>query len=250
MNNTQRNKIILDNIDLIKSVSTSYYGRILSASRMYSTEDIINELIPVMIRCISRYDPLRSPFRRFCRKRMVGHVLDLIRTHNHVNIPRSVWKKHKEQGYETYEQFYQPFSIDSLVDEKHLDTFADVLSCKNASQEELLLLKEFGTACVHAFNSLGSRRTKKLINAHAFHGHTLTSLSDMFGVTASRLSQISKKARKVMLVHVKKVYPLVNIEQVGMGRTAKPDKRLSATLKNIGTPELIRFVAFLTKDRK
>jgi len=241
---------LLAHMDLINIVARSYYGRLLTANPAYDVEDLVNELVIVMMRCINRHDPAQRDLRTFSRRRLYGHVLDLIRAQDQVKIPRSVWKKCKTAPLDG---FYKLFSIDKLMlDEEKSNPLSSTLFDNHISAEEQLLLKEFAATCLSAFNRLKSDRTKAIILSHVFHGHTFESLVDLFYVTETRLCQITNVARRVMLARVKKSYP--NICRVqGMNKpytVPKTDKQLSTSLTNIGIYELIRFVTFLTRDEK
>lgn len=245
-----RNKLILDHMDLINVVARSYYGKLLTINPAYDVEDLVNELVIVMMRCIGRYNPLKAGLNPFSRRRLYGHILDLIRAQDQVRIPRSVWKKCKTVPLD---QFYKLLSIDKLIlEEESSKPFSDILFDNNISAEEALLLKEFASTCLSAFNRLKSDRTKEIILSHVFHGHTFESLVDLFGVTETRLCQITNVARRVMFAYVKKAYP--NICRVkGMNKpytVPKTDKQLSTSLTQLGTWELTRFVTFLTRDQK
>lgn len=162
------------------------YALAVARRRFGRSPEVESDALLGLLRAAQRFDPSKSNFRTYVARRVLGEVLDGLRSRDH--LPRSMREKVDQDHYDN--RVAPPISIDLLRQGSSFD-IPMPRQADEPTEREMAL----AAALVWAHTAqLCSPREREALRLYVREGLTMTEIGERFGVTESRVSQIIKRA--------------------------------------------------------
>ncbi len=188
-----KKELVLEHLPLVKKVANKIYNRIPEG--VVDFEELVNTGVIGLIKAIDRYDEKRAKFSTYAYIKIRGEILDYLRKLDF--LPRSVRGKIKKGEVEDLKEEIASFiSIEEkLFSESDRFTIKDTLVSSNPTPEEELILNDMKSRLADAISRL-SDREKLILQLIFVEELDLKSISEILGISVSRVSQIKTAALK------------------------------------------------------
>jgi len=188
-----KKELVLEHLPLVKKVANKIYNRIPEG--VVDFEELVNTGVIGLIKAIDRYDEKRAKFSTYAYIKIRGEILDYLRKLDF--LPRSVRGKIKKGEVEDLKEEIVSFiSIEEkLFSESDRFTIKDTLVSSNPTPEEELILNDMKSRLADAISRL-SDREKLILQLIFVEELDLKSISEILGISVSRVSQIKTAALK------------------------------------------------------
>lgn len=188
-----KKELVLEHLPLVKKVANKIYNRIPEG--VVDFEELVNTGVIGLIKAIDRYDEKKAKFSTYAYIKIRGEILDYLRKLDF--LPRSVRGKIKKGEVEDLKEEIVSFiSIEEkLFSESDRFTIKDTLVSSNPTPEEELILNDMKSRLADAISRL-SDREKLILQLIFVEELDLKSISEILGISVSRVSQIKTAALK------------------------------------------------------
>jgi len=188
-----KKELVLEHLPLVKKVANKIYNRIPEG--VVDFEELVNTGVIGLIKAIDRYDEKKAKFSTYAYIKIRGEILDYLRKLDF--LPRSVRGKIKKGEVEDLKEEIASFiSIEEkLFSESDRFTIKDTLVSSNPTPEEELILNDMKSRLADAISRL-SDREKLILQLIFVEELDLKSISEILGISVSRVSQIKTAALK------------------------------------------------------
>ncbi len=188
-----RKDLVIEHLPLVKKVASKIYSRIPEG--IVDFEELVNTGVIGLIKAIDRYDSNRAKFSTYAYIKIRGEILDYLRKLDF--LPRSVREKVKNgEISDLREEIATLISIEEKLfsnSERYL--VKDILVSGEPGPEELLLREEAKEVLASAIAEL-SEKEQLVLQLIFVEELDLKSISEILGVSVSRVSQIKSGALK------------------------------------------------------
>ncbi len=193
----ERDKLVLDNLQLVKKVASKIYYRIPKGEIEF--DELVNIGVIGLMKAIEKYDKEKANFSTYAYIRIRGEILDYLRSLD--ILPRGLRDKVKK-GEIVDENMDIPLSNSAifLSIEKAIDgtddlKFVDTLVSKLESPEEYAEKSELREKLLKVLDTL-SEKEKQILQMIYFEEKDLKDISEKLNISISRISQIKSQALK------------------------------------------------------
>ncbi|RKQ63245.1 RNA polymerase sigma-28 (SigD/FliA/WhiG) subunit [Thermovibrio guaymasensis] len=188
-----RKEIVLEHLPLVKKVANKIYKRIPEG--VVDFEELVNTGVIGLIKAIDKYDEKKAKFSTYAYIKIRGEILDYLRKLDF--LPRSVRGKIKKGEIEDLKEEIASFISleEKLFSESDRFTVKDTLVSNNPTPEEELILSDMKNRLADAIRKL-SEREKLVLQLIFVEELDLKSISEVLGISVSRVSQIKSAALK------------------------------------------------------
>ena len=188
-----RKEIVLEHLPLVKKVANKIYKRIPEG--VVDFEELVNTGVIGLIKAIDKYDEKKAKFSTYAYIKIRGEILDYLRKLDF--LPRSVRGKIKKGEIEDLKEEIASFISleEKLFSESDRFTVKDTLVSNNPTPEEELILSDMKNRLADAIRKL-SEREKLVLQLIFVEELDLKSISEVLGISVSRVSQIQSAALK------------------------------------------------------
>ena len=185
--------LILEHLPLVKKVASRIYRRIPEG--VLDFDELVNTGVIGLIKAIERYDSNRAKFSTYAYIKIRGEILDYLRKLDFLS--RSTREKLKNNGISDMKEEIVAFlSIEEkLFGNSERYTLKDILASDKPDPEDLLLKKEAKEILASAISKL-SEKEQLVLQLIFVEELDLKSISEILGVSVSRVSQIKSGAIK------------------------------------------------------
>ena len=193
---TLKKQIIMNYTNLVHYV---IYNSKFVSQTILEDSDYYQFGIEGLSEAIDRFDPdYGTKFETYAIQRIRGKILDEIRK---VQVkPRKVASDNNEKYYYTNVSLHKPIGQDesSLLYETIPDTDTDVPDVTAEKNEEKALL-------IEAIKDL-NERDRQILSLYYFENLNYKEISEILGITVSRVSQIHSKIIKMLKTKLTSIY--------------------------------------------
>ncbi len=188
-----RKDLVIEHLPLVKKVASKIYSRIPEG--IVDFEELVNTGVIGLIKAIDRYDSNRAKFSTYAYIKIRGEILDYLRKLDF--LPRSVREKVKNgEISDLREEIATLISIEEkLFSNSERYSVKDILVSGEPGPEELLLREEAKEVLASAIAEL-SEKEQLVLQLIFVEELDLKSISEILGVSVSRVSQIKSGALK------------------------------------------------------
>ena len=197
MEKKEREKLILENISLVKKVASKIYYRLPKGDIEF--DDLVNVGVIGMMKAIEKYDSDKAKFSTYAYIKIRGEILDYLRSLD--IVPRTVRDKIKkepplEEGKSVpLSNTAVMVSIEKALSSDESLKIVDTLVSKRETPEEEVIKEDQKEKLLQAIDLL-SEKEKKVLQMLYFEEKDLKSVADEINVSVSRVSQIKSEAIK------------------------------------------------------
>ncbi|WP_456392411.1 sigma-70 family RNA polymerase sigma factor [Persephonella sp.] len=192
-----RDKLILENLSLVKKVASKIYYRLPKGDIEF--DDLVNVGVIGLIKAIEKYNKDKAKFSTYAYIKIRGEILDYLRSLD--IVPRTVRDKiKKEKPIEEGKPVPVSNTAVMVSIEKALssdDSFRiiDTLVSSRETPEEEVIREDQKEKLLEAIQML-SEKEKKVLQMLYFEERDLKSVAEEINVSVSRVSQIKSEAVK------------------------------------------------------
>ena len=197
MEKKEREKLILDNISLVKKVASKIYYRLPKGDIEF--DDLVNVGVIGLMKAIQRYDKDKAKFSTYAYIKIRGEILDYLRSLD--IVPRTVRDKIKkepplEEGKPVpLSNTAVMVSIEKALSSDESLKIVDTLVSNRETPEEEVIKEDQKEKLMYAVNLL-SEKEKKVLQMLYFEERDLKTVAKEINVSVSRVSQIKSEAIK------------------------------------------------------
>ncbi|WP_293446486.1 sigma-70 family RNA polymerase sigma factor [Persephonella sp.] len=197
MEKKEREKLILENISLVKKVASKIYYRLPKGDIEF--DDLVNVGVIGLMKAIEKYDSDKAKFSTYAYIKIRGEILDYLRSLD--IVPRTVRDKIKkepplEEGKSVpLSNTAVMVSIEKALSSDESLKIVDTLVSKRETPEEEVIKEDQKEKLLQAIDLL-SEKEKKVLQMLYFEEKDLKSVADEINVSVSRVSQIKSEAIK------------------------------------------------------
>ena len=197
MEKKEREKLILDNISLVKKVASKIYYRLPKGDIEF--DDLVNVGVIGLMKAIQKYDKDKAKFSTYAYIKIRGEILDYLRSLD--IVPRTVRDKIKketplEEGKTVpLSNTAVMVSIEKALSSDDSLKIVDTLVSEKETPEEEVIREDQKEKLLQAVNLL-SEKEKKVLQMLYFEERDLKSVASEINVSVSRVSQIKAEAIK------------------------------------------------------
>ncbi|WP_456464457.1 sigma-70 family RNA polymerase sigma factor [Persephonella sp.] len=197
MEKKEREKLILDNISLVKKVASKIYYRLPKGDIEF--DDLVNVGVIGLMKAIKKYDKDKAKFSTYAYIKIRGEILDYLRSLD--IVPRTVRDKIKketplEEGKTVpLSNTAVMVSIEKALSSDDSLKIVDTLVSEKETPEEEVIREDQKEKLLQAVNLL-SEKEKKVLQMLYFEERDLKSVASEINVSVSRVSQIKAEAIK------------------------------------------------------
>ena len=188
-----RKELILEHLPLVKKIASKIYRRIPEGAVEF--EELVNTGVIGLIKAIDRYDENKAKFSTYAYIKIRGEILDYLRKLDF--LPRNVREKVKNGELDALKEEIAAFVSleEKLFENSDRFTVKDILSSSERSPEEEVILAELRQRLAEAISKLPEK--EQLVLQLVFVEELdLKSISEVLGISVSRVSQIKSAALK------------------------------------------------------
>jgi len=191
----QRSKkeIILENLPLVKKIAGAIYRRIPEG--VVEFDELVNTGVIGLIKALDKYDEKRSKFSTYAYIKIRGEILDYLRRLD--PLPRNLREKIKNSDWEDYREevlFFISLERELFNGSENLRV-KDTLQGDTPNPEEVVLRQELIELLSRAISELPERE-QLVLQLLFVEELDLKSVSEILGISVSRVSQLKAEALK------------------------------------------------------
>lgn len=195
--------LVVEHLPLVKKVASRIYRRIPEG--VVDFDELVNTGVIGLIKAIDRYDSNRAKFSTYAYIKIRGEILDYLRRLDF--LPRSAREKLKNNEIsEVKDEVVAFLSLEErLFGNSERYALKDLLVSDEPDPEDLLLRREAKENLASAISRL-SEKEQLVLQLIFVEELDLKSISEILGVSVSRVSQIKsgaiKKLKKFVEVQI------------------------------------------------
>ncbi|SNZ08116.1 RNA polymerase, sigma 28 subunit, SigD/FliA/WhiG [Persephonella hydrogeniphila] len=204
MDKKEREKLILDNLSLVKKVASKIYYRLPKGDIEF--DDLVNVGVIGLMKAIEKYDKDKARFSTYAYIKIRGEILDYLRSLD--IVPRTVRDKIKkepplEEGKPVpLSNTAVMVSIEKALSSDESFKIIDTLVSGRETPEEEVIKEDQKEKLLKALELL-SEKEKKVLQMLYFEEKDLKAVAEEINVSVSRVSQIKSEAiKKLKSVYV------------------------------------------------
>ncbi len=191
----QRSKkeIILENLPLVKKIAGAIYRRIPEG--VVEFDELVNTGVIGLIKALDKYDEKKSRFSTYAYIKIRGEILDYLRKLD--PLPRNLREKIKNSDWEDYKEevlFFISLERELFNGSESL-RIKDTLQGDTPNPEEVVLRQELIELLSRAISELPERE-QLVLQLLFVEELDLKSVSEVLGISVSRVSQLKAEALK------------------------------------------------------
>ena len=193
----ERDKLILENLSLVKKVASKIYYRLPKGDIEF--DDLVNVGVIGLMKAIERYNEDKAKFSTYAYIKIRGEILDYLRSLD--IVPRTVRDKiKKEKPIEDGRSVPLSNTAIMVSIEKALSSddnlkIVDTLVSSRETPEEEVIKDDQKEKLLQAIQCLNDKE-KKVLQMMYFEEKDLKSVAKEINVSVSRVSQIKAEAIK------------------------------------------------------
>ena len=194
----EKDKIVLENINLIKKVASKIYYRIPKGEIDF--DELVNIGVIGLLKALDKYDKDRAKFSTYAYIRIRGEILDYLRSLD--IVPRGIRDKIRKDEKPVDETMDIPLSNSAIflsIEKAIGDTddlkFVDTLKSNLESPEEYAEKIELREKLDGVLNLL-TENEKRVIQMIYFEEKDLKEISEVLNISMGRISQLKSQALK------------------------------------------------------
>ncbi|RMA97493.1 sigma-70 family RNA polymerase sigma factor [Hydrogenothermus marinus] len=194
----EKDKIILDNLNLVKKVASKIYYRIPKGEIDF--DELVNIGVIGLMKALDNYDEDKAKFSTYAYIRIRGEILDYLRSID--IVPRGIRDKIKKEEKPIDEIMDMPLSnsaiflsIEKAIGNSENLKFVDTLKSDMESPEEYAQKVELREKIEATLNLL-TENEKRVIQMIFFEEKDLKEISEKLGISIGRISQLKSQAIK------------------------------------------------------
>ncbi|WP_029521037.1 sigma-70 family RNA polymerase sigma factor [Persephonella sp. IF05-L8] len=197
MDKKEREKLILENLSLVKKVASKIYYRLPKGDIEF--DDLVNVGVIGLMKAIEKYDKDKAKLSTYAYIKIRGEILDYLRSLD--IVPRTVRDKIKkepplEEGQPVpLSNTAVMVSIEKALSSDESFKIIDTLTSEKASPEEEVIKQDQKDKLLKALELL-SEKEKKVLQMIYFEEKDLKTIAEEINVSVSRVSQIKAEAIK------------------------------------------------------
>ena len=197
MDKKEREKLILENLSLVKKVASKIYYRLPKGDIEF--DDLVNVGVIGLMKAIEKYDKDKAKLSTYAYIKIRGEILDYLRSLD--IVPRTVRDKIKkeppiEEGQPVpLSNTAVMVSIEKALSSDESFKIIDTLTSEKASPEEEVIKQDQKEKLLKALELL-SEKEKKVLQMIYFEEKDLKTIAEEINVSVSRVSQIKAEAIK------------------------------------------------------
>lgn len=188
-----RKDLVIEHLPLVRKVASMIYRRIPEG--VVEFEELVNTGVIGLIKAIEKYDSRKAKFSTYAYIKIRGEILDYLRKLDF--LPRGVRGKLRNGDIsELREEIVTLISIEEKLFENSERYFVkDLLSSDVPNPEDQVLKEELKQVLAFAVSKL-SEKEQLVLQLIFVEELDLKSISEILGVSVSRVSQIKTGALK------------------------------------------------------
>jgi len=188
-----RKELVLEHLPLVKKVASKIYKRIPEGAVEF--EELVNTGVIGLIKAIDRYDENKAKFSTYDYIKIRGEILDYLRKLDF--LPRTLREKVKSGELDALKEEIAAFVSleEKLFADSDRFTVKDILSSSDRSPEEEVILAELRQKLAEAISKLPDKE-QLVLQLIFVEELDLRSISEILGVSVSRVSQLKASAIK------------------------------------------------------
>jgi RNA polymerase sigma factor for flagellar operon FliA len=188
-----RKELVLEHLPLVKKVASKIYKRIPEGAVEF--EELVNTGVIGLIKAIDRYDENKAKFSTYAYIKIRGEILDYLRKLDF--LPRTLREKVKSGELDALKEEIAAFVSleEKLFADSDRFTVKDILSSSDRSPEEEVILAELRQKLAEAISKLPEKE-QLVLQLIFVEELDLRSISEILGVSVSRVSQLKSSAIK------------------------------------------------------
>jgi RNA polymerase sigma factor for flagellar operon FliA len=188
-----RKELVLEHLPLVKKVASKIYKRIPEGAVEF--EELVNTGVIGLIKAIDRYDENKAKFSTYAYIKIRGEILDYLRKLDF--LPRTLREKVKSGELDALKEEIAAFVSleEKLFADSDRFTVKDILSSSDRSPEEEVILAELRQKLAEAISKLPDKE-QLVLQLIFVEELDLRSISEILGVSVSRVSQLKASAIK------------------------------------------------------
>lgn len=204
INNSEKKRLIQENLPLVKKVASKIYARLPDCDIEFN--DLVQTGVIGLIKAIDNFKQDRAQFSTYAYIRIRGEILDYLRSLE--IVPRTekdrITAEYAERDIEVpLSNFAIMLSLDRVISEDDESiSFIDTFISNTKTPEEEYIVKELLEKVNSYMNNNLSDTEKKVIQMLFFEEREPKEISEILGISVSRISQIKsaviEKLRKFM----------------------------------------------------
>lgn len=194
----EKDKIILENLNLVKKVASKIYYRIPKGEIDF--DELVNIGVIGLMKALDNYDEDKAKFSTYAYIRIRGEILDYLRSID--IVPRGIRDKIKKKEKPIDETMDIPISnsaiflsIEKAIGNSENLKFVDTLKSDMESPEEYAQKVELREKIEATLNLL-TENEKRVIQMIFFEEKDLKEISERLDISMGRISQIKSQAIK------------------------------------------------------
>ena len=193
----EKQKIILENLSLVKKVASKIYFKLPKDANI-DFDELVNTGTIGLIKAIDKYNQDKAQFSTYAYIKIRGEILDYLRS-LHI-VPRTMRDKIKKEKEENRDIPLSNLAImlsmdKALSGDENGPKLVDILVSQEKSPEEFAISSEISDKIVEAMNSL-SITERKTLQMLFFEEKTPKEVAMSLNISQSRVSQIKSQALK------------------------------------------------------
>jgi RNA polymerase sigma factor for flagellar operon FliA len=188
-----RKELVLEHLPLVKKVASKIYRRIPEG--VIEFEELVNTGVIGLIKAIDRYDENKAKFSTYAYIKIMGEILDYLRKLDF--LPRNLREKVKSGELDALKEEVAAFISleEKLFSDSDRFTVKDILSSSDRSPEEEIIVAELRQKLTEAISRLPEKE-QLVLQLIFVEELDLRSISEILGVSVSRVSQLKSSAIK------------------------------------------------------
>ena len=188
-----KKEIVLENLSLVKKVASKIYRKIPENTLEF--DELVNVGVIGLMKAIDNYDENKARFSTYAYIKIRGEILDFLRKLDF--LPRNVREKVKNGDLEDLREEGALFLSleEKLFGEDSSASLGDRLVSSELSPEDAVIVKEAKERLTEAIDKLNDKE-KLVLQLLFVEELDLKSVSQILGVSPSRVSQVKKEALK------------------------------------------------------
>jgi RNA polymerase sigma factor for flagellar operon FliA len=188
-----RKELVLEHLPLVKKVASKIYRRIPEG--VIEFEELVNTGVIGLIKAIDRYDENKAKFSTYAYIKIRGEILDYLRKLDF--LPRNLREKVKSGELDALKEEVAAFISleEKLFSDSDRFTVKDILSSSDRSPEEEIIVAELRQKLTEAISRLPEKE-QLVLQLIFVEELDLRSISEILGVSVSRVSQLKSSAIK------------------------------------------------------
>ncbi|ADY73862.1 RNA polymerase, sigma 28 subunit, FliA/WhiG subfamily [Desulfurobacterium thermolithotrophum DSM 11699] len=196
-----RKELIIENLPLVKKIANKIYRRL--PENAVEFEELVNTGVIGLIKALDNYDKTKAKFSTYAYIKIRGEILDYLRKLDFLSRSARERIKNTEYYQDLKEEIISFVSLEeNIFISSDKVKIRDILSSDSKTPEEEVILKEAKERLANALKRL-SEKEQLILQLIFVEELDLKSISEIIGISISRVSQIKGAAIKKLSKYLK-----------------------------------------------